>query len=140
MIDASLSITPSTVGFNGGECILSWQSSGAEYAIVTSVGKMPPNGSAKVFPTRDNTLYVVEFGNYTETYWYAIEVVVEDDPADKVIDSPLSMITVRVVRNIGAGLVSVNGRNTGTPSFVISSRLRPREYVEPISDDNLGVL
>lgn len=133
-------ITPSRVPFNGGKCLLVWVSSNAEKATITGLGERAANGYAYVYPTRGNTEFSVVFTNYTSTIQSTINVSVDDDPADQVLSTPLSLITIGVVRNINAGITSVNGRTTGTPSYIISSRLRPRVYIPPMSDELLGVL
>jgi hypothetical protein len=139
-ISGSLTITPSHVSFKGTKCLLTWLSSGAEHVTITGLGICRPNGEEYVYPARGSSVFTAVFTDYTSTVESTVNVVIDGDPVDQVVDTPLSMIIVKVARNIDAGRVSVNGRTVGTPSYIISSRVRPRVYIEPISDDNVGVI
>jgi len=138
MISGSFNIIPVTVGFAGQLCRFIWSSSGANYAIIPSVGTVPPDGERLVYVANSQT-YTITFTDTVNTLTLSKMVTANSDPTVFLRQTVDNATSILVVRNVQEH--SFNQKrppSSGTPSYIISSYWILPLYL--LSDEDFAVI
>jgi len=138
MISGSFDIIPVSVGFAGKLCRFIWSSLGANYAILPSVGIVPPDGERLVYIVNPQT-YTITFTDTVNTLTLSKVVSVGDDPFVFLRQTVDNVTSILVVRNVQERVYNqTRPPNSGTPAYIVSSYwLIP---LITLSDEDFAVL